>query len=106
LAIRERTLVNLVIGVGLVPLACFGAIVVSGGFSKQAIGLSDAFFIMNVAWFAYLWTVLFSGLGVFLAFRLSRQSGQKLSIISHGPPLVALIVLAGPLLYFIWVLLH
>ena len=94
------------IGVGLVPIACLGAIAISGGFSKHALGLSDAFFILGVAWFTYFWALLFSGLGVFLAFRLSRQSGQRLSIISHGPPLIALIVLVGPLIYFLWLLYH
>ena len=76
------------IGLGLVPLACLDAIAVGGGFSKYVLGISDAFFIMGVAGFAYFWALLFSGLGVFLAFRLSRQSHQRPSIICNSYDLI------------------
>jgi hypothetical protein len=98
LAIRERTLANSIIGFGLILLAVWVAIAVGGGFAKLVLGLTEAMFIIVIPELAYLIICL----GVYLAFRFSRQSGESPSIISHGPPVFALIVLIGLPLYFIW----
>ena len=96
MAIRERTLANLIIGLGLVSLAIWYALIFNGGFaSLSPLGLTAVPILMFVPVCAYL----FCSVGIFLALRATRQPGEPPSLISHGLAVVALVVLIGPLVW-------